>query len=1084
MATAAPLAKLARPARKRNGWRHHLAVIRERRVLPRERRSRYIQGVSAQGGAAATRLHLGDFVWFRGAPGIGRLAEVRDNDAVVEFFESVAEPSVGSFTVPRENVRRVRLGRETRVFFKDDAGQWRAGRVVADAADPEGHVIYYVRLPNSSEDTRVSARDMRVRWDRRPRDPVQILLAGGNETPRYRDVRQPVRTLLLRDRASSASATGISSAGVQMHAHQVAAAFRIIRDPVQRYLLADEVGMGKTIEAGFVIRQALIDDPSRQVVVLCPDPLIQQWRAELRDKFFVDDFGDPVTVLGHSDIDAWAGLDGIDLLVVDEAHLLAKAATPTEPRYRALVRISHGSDRLLLLSATPFTKDSATHLALLHLLDGQHFSWDRREEFERLLDARRELAYAIYALDEDPDPENSELLEYQLQRLASHLPGDALLAELVATAMAAFAVDPPEPDALNRRVAAIRAHVSETYRLHQRVIRNRRQNIEYERLDDEGIMSPFSFTGRKRPVLAPLASQELDSVANFVEEWLSACRSHLLDEGLGASVYGPLAGVIVSRVGGSASDIQALMTYRLGLIRDWSCLSPDERIIVDSAPVLPFERSLFATLDSGGADAVKALRDAIVSISKPHDKIIVFCGRGQFAEQLLSALQGTIRGRQYAVGHLDGQSDEDRESAVGAWRSRGGVLVTDQSGEVGRNLQEANLVVHARLPWNPNQLEQRIGRVDRYGRSVTSNVVVFGDSNPVGPLATWARLLLHGFGVFERSISAEQEAVEDLAISAWSVLVTDGVEGLAALADMTAEGVAAETRRINEMDALEASWEISSLMSALAEGISKYDDLHNRIERHFRALITGVEGFRFDERAWDGNFRFSIHQRDEPLLSPWLLRMLQVEERARTGSFDRFSVQPEKRLFRRGNPFIDAVERVIQLDDRGQASAFWRLDPSWPQDTLIYFGMDFVVEADVAPLLKLLGRDDQFLATATRRCDWALPPFEGRVWIATNTMDAVEDKASLRFLNAPFDERRDKNLNPARIQALHNVLGAGNLTGVATTASDAALRSLLAMTALQARCARAAAKVAAETDVLLARSRARASAVGLVGCRL
>jgi len=1031
--------------------------------------------------AAATGLQRGDFVWFRGAPGIGRIADVRDSDAIVEFFESVAEPSVGMLAVPREQIRRVRLERETRVFFRDEDRVWRAGRVVADTVDLDGRLTYYVRLPNSSEDTRVLARDLRVRWDRRPRDPVQILVAGGNETPRYRDVHLPVRSLLLGDRASSASATGISSAGVQMHAHQAAAAFRIIRDPVQRYLLADEVGMGKTIEAGFVIRQTLIDVPSSRIAVLCPDALIQQWAAELKGKFYVDDFGDGVAVVGHGDTQRWGNLDRLDLLVVDEAHLLAKVTTPDDPRYVSLARISHASERLLLLSATPFTRVSTTHLALLHLLDGEHFSWERREEFERLLDARRDLAYAIYALDEDPDPDNPELFAYQLQRLMSQLPADTLLEELVAAAMAAFEADRPDPVMLSRRAAEIRAHVSETYRLHQRVIRNRRQNVQDESLDDEGVMVPFSLTGRKRPLLAPLASGELDSAAAFVEEWLSACRSYLLDEGLDGSAYGPLAGVLVSRIGGSATDLEAIMRYRLGLAGDWwACLSADERVIVDSAPRLPFELSLFTTFDGTCADAIDALRDAILASSRPRDRIVVFCGRGRCAEELLGALQGTIRGEQFAVGHLAGQSDESRENSVQSWRSRGGVLVTDHSGEIGRNLQVASLVVHARLPWSPNQLEQRIGRVDRYGKSVTSSAVVFCDSNATGPMATWARLLLHGFGVFTRSISAEQEAVEDLATSAWDGLLRDGVEGMASMVRATATGVAAETRRINEMDALEASWEISGQMGALAERISKYDDLHKRVESSFRSLVTGREGFRLDEREWGGNFRFFVHERNEPLLSPRLLRILQVEERARTGTFDRFGLQPGTRLFRRGNPFIDAVERVIQLDDRGQACALWRLDPSWRQDPLIYFGMDFVVEADVAPLLKLMGRDDRSLATATRRCDWALPPFERRVWIATSTMSAVSDEASLRLLDAPFDERRDKNLNSARIQALHNLLGAGNLQRVAAAASDAALGWLRETTALQERCARAAAKVAAETDVLLARSRARASAAGLV----
>ncbi|RYF39892.1 MAG: restriction endonuclease subunit R, partial [Comamonadaceae bacterium] len=183
-------------------------------------------------------------------------------------------------------------------------------------------------------DIDIDESDLRVRWEKAPKNPLQVLLTGANETPRYRDVREPVRRLLIAERAATGSATGIASSGVQMHAHQINAALRIIRDPIQRYLLADEVGMGKTIQAGLVMRQILHDSPGRRVGVVVPDALKGQWRAELRDKFHLGDFPthdgeDPVRILGHSQVDDWDAFGDLDLLVVDEAHLLARASSPT-----------------------------------------------------------------------------------------------------------------------------------------------------------------------------------------------------------------------------------------------------------------------------------------------------------------------------------------------------------------------------------------------------------------------------------------------------------------------------------------------------------------------------------------------------------------------------------------------------------------------------------------------------------------------------------------------------------------------------------------------------------------------------------
>ncbi len=452
----------------------------------------------------AARLSPGNLVTYSGAPGIGRAGTVEAERVRVDFFESAAEPVVESQWLALSDVRRVALGEQTRVFFTDARGRWRAGRVVG--GEPDG---YFVRIPNAHMDVDIPETHLFVRWEMAPKDPLQVLLSGANETPRYRDVREPVRRLLVAERAATGSATGIVSSGVQMHAHQINAALRIIRDPVQRYLLADEVGMGKTIQAGLVMRQILHDAPGRRIGVLVPDALMGQWRAELRDKFHLSDFPthdgeDPVRILGHSQVDEWQSFGDLDLLVVDEAHLLARTSGPGETPYKQLAEIAHAAPRLLMLSATPFSRGATTHLALLHLLDPALFRWDELDAFEHLLESRHALALAVFGLDEEPDVDNPELLQLQFDQVRENLPDDDVLQAAIDRAMAAYGPEgtPPEDvdlEELRLAVAAVRAHVSETYRLHQRVIRNRRHVVEKQRLDDEGLLTPFEFTGRSRP---------------------------------------------------------------------------------------------------------------------------------------------------------------------------------------------------------------------------------------------------------------------------------------------------------------------------------------------------------------------------------------------------------------------------------------------------------------------------------------------------------------------------------------------------------------------------------------------------------
>ena len=213
----------------------------------------------------AGHLSLGMIVSFQGAPGLGRVGDLDDSRVRVDFFESAAKPVVGSQWLPLADVRRVALGEQTRVFFKDAKDRWRAGRVVG--GDPGA---YFVRIPNVQLDVDIPETRLFVRWEKAPKDPLQVLSC---RTPTRRPLPRcprPVGRSVIAEK-STGSATGIVSSSVHMHAHQINAALRIIRDPIQRYLLADEVGIGKTIQASnWWMRQILHDAPGRRIGVTCP----------------------------------------------------------------------------------------------------------------------------------------------------------------------------------------------------------------------------------------------------------------------------------------------------------------------------------------------------------------------------------------------------------------------------------------------------------------------------------------------------------------------------------------------------------------------------------------------------------------------------------------------------------------------------------------------------------------------------------------------------------------------------------------------------------------------------------------------
>lgn len=1026
---------------------------------------------------------IGSLVTFEGAPGIGRVEAVQEGQARISFFESPAEIEADSTWVELTRLRGVTLDEQTRVFVPLVSGRWRAGRIVG-GRPPD----YFVRFPNMSHDVDIPEATLRVRWDRPTKDPLQVLLAGANETPRFRDARQPVRNLLLAERAASISATGITSAGVSIHEHQVNAALRIINDPIQRYLLADEVGMGKTIQACFVVRQLLIDDPSRRVGFIVPNAISEQWRAELLDKFYLDDFASadgrlPFAIRGHADTQEWHKFRDADLLVVDEAHLLTGAGSPDEERYRELARVAHSVPRLLLLSATPFSRKATSHLALLHLLDPDLFQWSDADRFERLLDNRRELAMAVFGLDAEPDPDNPELLEYQFDALRRLLPEDEILNATMSRAMAAFeGGGTADAETLNRAVAAVRAHISETYRLHHRVIRNRRHVVQQQRLDDDGHMAPFEFTGRERPKVIRLESTENDVVVGAVESWVRQASAAVADGDLDPAPYAGAASVLVGRLGAATrDDAVALLRVRVEKSSGANLL-PSEFQRLTEADVLPFESRLLEELAGGShRDTCLRLAEAVARKATVGQRIVVFCGPGDLARGLVAALRSLPTPPRFVHEHILETPSDVRQEAVSDWRAQGGVLVADQSGDVGRNFQTADTAVHARLPWSPNDFEQRIGRVDRYGTNRSAAQYVVSDLDPDGLHTSWLRALGSGFGIFGESISAMQEVADALADEFWIQVIAGGREfALGRVGDIKS-AIAAERRRINELDALESSFAGADTDSR-AKKISLFDSKHEHIERAFSKLITGAEGFLlWSRRQPDGSIRFDRDPQQSPLVSPRLLARVVSRPESRTGYFDRWQVKPGRRMFRRGNPFVDGIESVLAIDDRGQASAQWRLDRSWPIDPLAYLGYDFLVETNLAPVIDALGRGSEGLPVARRRGDAALSPVFRRVWVALNDMRPVQDLEVVAYLNQPLVQGRDVNLSADRINALHTVLGGeAALQQMGPEGYGIARAHLSQVTDLVNMTDRARATVSEQTDLLVAQTKARQAASGLV----
>lgn len=257
--------------------------------------------------------------------------------------------------------------------------------------------------------------------------PLERLMAGQVERSDWYDLRQDV----LRMQAAIAGhpLKGLMGARVDIIEHQLYIAHEVGKRIAPRVLLADEVGLGKTIEAGLIIHQQLLTGKAERVLILVPDSLQYQWMIEMRRRFNLEfSLFDLVRtaaikehnpeqnvflteqciiasldlLLDHHDLYDQAMEAGFDLLVVDEAHHLHwDAEHGGNEKYDLVADFAEETAGVLLLTATPEQLGVESHFARLRLLDPDRF--DDLEDFIASSDAFAQTAMvATVLMDEKP----------------------------------------------------------------------------------------------------------------------------------------------------------------------------------------------------------------------------------------------------------------------------------------------------------------------------------------------------------------------------------------------------------------------------------------------------------------------------------------------------------------------------------------------------------------------------------------------------------------------------------------------------------------------------------------------------------
>ena len=297
--------------------------------------------------------------------------------------------------------------------------------------------------------------------------------AGLLESPVLADIRRPFLQGILRQRAAAHGMRAVLSSCIELHEHQIETAWRVLQDPVQRYLLADEVGLGKTIEAGIVIRQMLLDNPDlARPVGASRHSWSNSGSANSAKSSGCTTSRAPIS--GSGATTSLTTGQPADLLVVDEAHNLARLSVSEDDalaaRFDRLAEVAHRD-------TAPVNALGDTGVAQRGRLPGHAQTCSTRpctptrraDELRARLEARAGLGRIFLGLQPGLP---GVLLKGRLAEIEAEFPDDAELAEIVARA--GEAVGAQDKDRVATEIQALRTHVAEVYRVHRRMLRTRR----------------------------------------------------------------------------------------------------------------------------------------------------------------------------------------------------------------------------------------------------------------------------------------------------------------------------------------------------------------------------------------------------------------------------------------------------------------------------------------------------------------------------------------------------------------------------------------------------------------------------------
>jgi superfamily II DNA or RNA helicase len=520
---------------------------------------------------------------------------------------------------------------------------------------------------------------------------------------------------------------GLSISRVDPLPHQLEAIYDYLLKLARvRFLLADDAGAGKTIMAGLLIRELELRGLAERILIVCPANLSFQWQRELKEKFETkfevmkgsdirEQFGfnqwqEKKRVITSLDLakrqDILPGLRQVhwDLVIVDEAHRMSAADESHKSlRYKLGELLRDTSDHLLLLTATPHKGDPQNFSLFLQLLDADAYA--DVKSIRHAMDRRRAPFYLrrtkeamVYFPERKPDgtwvaekiftKRIPHTVDFQMDGPEFDLYRDVTRFVKEQSAKAAAQGDDPRARAVGFLMSLYQRRLASSTYAMRHSLDNRAKRLE------DGL--------KRAQDLVRLAPPDLPS-ADEVEEMEESERERLEEM---------LAAVTLA---GNADQVRAEIA--------------DLRVLAGQAR---------AVEDSGAESKLSRLKELLQKegfFDHQDQRLLIFTEFKDTLEYLVAKLKewgflvGYIHG-----GMRPGSRDEPGSRLFAEQQFRDGaiqVLVATEAAGEGINLQVCNILFNYDIPWNPNRLEQRMGRIHRYGQRKDCLIFNFVATNSI-----------------------------------------------------------------------------------------------------------------------------------------------------------------------------------------------------------------------------------------------------------------------------------------------------------------------------------------------------------------